>query len=109
MLLVRCSWSYNLDFIKSDDFKNLVKNIITENPDYSLEMILFFLVDTLAKTEFRFKAGDEQEEALQKKQIEKIIQEKKLNKNLINTASQLPVVLTTVKRYLEIWREESVK
>lgn len=96
---------YTLAFAQSDAFKNRAKQIMGQHGDYQLEIGLLFLADSLAKTDIRIEAENDQEIDSQDAQIADILQQRELNPKLIGAVKQLPVNLAVAETYLKMWAQ----
>ncbi len=94
---------YTREFIKSLLFHNSVGEIIKKNPDFKWEIGLFYLADTLGKTDLRLCDENNPEEI---NKIKKEIKRRNLPEDLIKGILQLPTGIEVVKNFFEICRKE---
>ncbi|MFA5333286.1 MAG: hypothetical protein WC376_02215 [Candidatus Nanoarchaeia archaeon] len=123
------SLEYTIEFAKSEEFKEIAERSIEKDLEYKdqdikyrvgyasnpveaaikyskddkfrIEKGLLFLADSLAKTELRMTAVyNDADIKVKSKPIEKIIEEKGMNKSLINAVEQMPVNTAVAKWYL---------
>lgn len=90
---------YTEDFIKSPLFKKEVKKIITGASDFKWETGLFFLADTLGKTDLRLKNDKDSSE------INRVIEEiekRNLDRNILKNVLQLPVGIKVSEEYFKL-------
>lgn len=100
------SQGYNLSFVESQELKDQCELIIKNNPEYSLEIGLMFLADSMSKTEnFHHIFDISSEEELQKLQpkIDKTIYDKKLPITFKDAINQVPVNIGVARKYLGLW------
>ncbi len=98
---------YNFAFIQSDEFKEQIKQILTQYPNFQLEIGLLFLADTLGKTDIRIEGKDDEEIESQEAAINKILEVKGLDPNFINGIKQLPVTCAIMEIYLKMWASQN--
>jgi hypothetical protein len=97
---------FTIDFTSSATFEEMAHTIIQENPHMAREIGIFFIADSLAKTDLhhtvRAKSDEEAEDMLP--QIEDEIAARKLPKKLAEVAVQMAANMITSKKYLHIAR-----
>lgn len=89
-----------MQYINSETFKNECRKIEDANPEYKMEIGVLYLCDSLAKTDITIHGRTDEELLKNKGTAEKILEEKKLPKELINTVMQKPVNIAAAKKYL---------
>lgn len=94
---------YTIDFARSDSFRQISKDIIDRYKEYSLEVGLFFLADSLGKTDVRINTQNNDSDKNQDDTIRQIILDRKLNPDLFKSIKEIPISVEVVKNYLEIW------
>lgn len=94
---------YTIAFTKSKQFKESCEEIAKQFPDFKVEIGILFLCDNLAKTDtdMIIKAKTDAEIEKQTPQIEKMIQARQLNPNLIKAIKQIPINVEIARIYLE--------
>jgi hypothetical protein len=93
--------SLNLEFISSQDVANLCRNLSKEYEDVKIEIGIFYLCDSLGKTDIRINAENDLDILDQDKKILNILEERNLPLDLINAAMQLPINVRLVEVYLK--------
>lgn len=92
---------YSIAFANSEECQKSCMEIASQYPQFKEEIGVLFLCDSLAKTDVRIDAATDEEIENQTQQIERIIQERNLNAQLIGAIKQLPVSIMIARRYLE--------
>lgn len=92
---------FTIAFANSEQCQKTCKEIAYKYPEFKVEIGILFLCDSLAKTDVRIDAETDEEIEKQTQQIERIIQERNLNPQLIAAIKQLPVNIAIARRYLE--------
>jgi len=90
---------YTKEFIESSLFSNSAEEIIKKNSDFKWEIGLFYLADTLGKTDLRLCDENDREEI---NNVKKKIKRRDLPEDLIKGVIQLPTGIEVVKKYFEI-------
>ena len=88
---------YTTDFIKSDQYKTSVKELIANHQDYLLEIAIMYLGDSLGKTSFRLKNDHNPHDP----HLIQDIQKKGLDVRNIHSALTLHVPILATKYYLQ--------
>ncbi len=111
------SVGYNLKYINSPDFLTDVAQIVEENADIAIELGLWFLIDSLAKTDIVI-AAESDEEIQQQEPLARALVEEKFQSGeipstkLTKAVLQRPVNITFAKRYLtyvlDLYKEGSL-
>src|SRR3989344_3823308 len=96
---------FTLEFAQSDKIRGQAESLMAEYDDFKLEIGLLYLADSLAKTDIRIDAKNDQEIKAATPSIEETLKSRNLNPNLINAVKQLPVNIAAVKTYLTMWAE----
>ncbi len=96
---------YTLPFARSDVFQERAKQLMTQYPDFQLEVGVLFLADSLAKTDIRVEGDDDEQIEAQDSSIQDVLKQRGLNPKLIKTIKQLPVNRAVAETYLRVWAE----
>jgi len=89
---------YTKEFLVTSLFEKSVKEILSKASGLEWEIGLFFLADTLGKTDLRLEDENDKEEL---NKASRTIAKRKLDKNLIKGLKQLPISIEVSKRYFE--------
>ena len=96
---------YTIEYARSGIFRDVARNIISSNPDFSLEIGLMFIADSLSKTEIMAVADNDADILGQKPVLEQKIEAEALDPRLINQALQQPVNVEIGRQYLQVWAD----
>lgn len=91
---------FSLAYLESDLATQAFQELYERFPDYSVEIGLYFLVDSLGKTEFRITASSDAEIEAQQEALLATLQERNLPNTLSAAALQLPVNVACALGYL---------
>lgn len=92
---------YTIAFAKSPQCFEACAEIVYQFPEFQTEIGLLFLCDSLAKTDIRIDAEEDNEIESQSESVERQVTEKGLNPKLIGAIKQRPVNIAIAKKYLE--------
>ena len=92
--------NFKLDYISKENIGSFCESLSKEYSDIKTELGIFFLCDSLGKTDIRINAKTDLNITNQQKNIEQIIKERNLNPNLKKAVMQLPVNVKLAEIYL---------
>jgi hypothetical protein len=85
---------FNLDYLNTEEFKQLCNKVAERHKDIKLELGIYFLCDTLGKTNIKIQTNTEQE-------IGQILQQKNLPIELKHAIMQQPLTQKLSEIYLK--------
>jgi hypothetical protein len=100
---LKSDMGYTLAFAQSEEFRELAKKIMEQNPDFQLEIGLLFLGDSLAKNDIRIEGDTDEQIESQDLAIKKLLEARGLNSKLIKSVKQLPINRAIAENYLKVW------
>lgn len=102
----KSDFGYTLAFAKSNVFRDQAKQLMSQHPDFQLEVGTLFLADSLAKTDVRIEGDNDEQIDSQDALVKETLTQRGLNSKLIKTVKQLPVNRAVAETYLKIWAEQ---
>lgn len=96
---------YSFAFINSDLFEENINKIFLQYPTFQMEIGLLYFVDFLSKTDIRIQGKTNQEIETQIPTIQKLLEKRGLDTNLIENIKQLPINFLLVEKYLKFWNK----
>ncbi len=97
---------YTVAFAQSVFFRREVVEIIDDYKEYALEIGLFFLADSLGKTDIRINASANKDSKSQYEAVRQTILRGKLNPKLIEAVKEVPISIAVAENYLKIWADQ---
>lgn len=91
---------FSLEFTESKEGQKACQKIIEKFPDLKIEIGIYYLADSLAKTDIKIKAGSDEDIRNQSDKIKQEINDLNLNPNIAGAVSQGPVNINAAKTYL---------
>jgi hypothetical protein len=92
---------YNLAFARSADCQQACQKIAEQNPEFKTEIGLWFLADSLGKTDVRIEAENDEAIQAQTPEIKNILAQRNLSPRLEAAVKQQPVSIELAKTYLK--------
>jgi len=90
-----------LDHLSGEEIMGDCRNLAGNYPDVKTEVGIFFLADSLGKTDIRINAETDQEIEWQKEDVKRILEERGLPHQLEGAIMQLPVTIKLAEVYLK--------
>ncbi len=94
-------FGFNMAFVKSSECRTACQKIAEKFPELKIEIGIYFLADSLAKTDLVISADSDDEIKAQSDRIKQKIKDLGLNPNLISAVLQSPVNINAAKTYLK--------
>lgn len=92
---------YCFDNLNNGDLEEILTSKVSLSDKFNIEKGIFFVVDSLAKTEFQIKANSDSEVKEKIPEINKNLKEKNLSPDFIEAVLQQPINLHLAEKYIK--------
>ncbi len=97
---------YTVDFANGAFFHQKAKEMIDKYKEYALEIGLFFLADSLGKTEIHISTSNNEDSKSQDDAIKQTLLDRGLNLKLFKSVKEIPISVAVAENYLKIWANQ---
>ncbi len=96
---------FSLEFVESDDFARASEKLAGNFKEFEPELGIYYLADSLAKTDVRITAERDEDIPPQEPMILQTLSERGLSPKLANAVKQNPVSIASARKFLQTWAE----